>query len=190
MSLDVDLDRLRAADELYFAELYRRLTPRLRARTLSLGASADDVDDIVQEAWTRAFERRDRFLGRGSFEGWLWHTCRRLWFDQIRHAHRRQFVLDSVFTMHLLDPSGGSDCDAISIGLARQEITDSIDDGIVNLPGLQRQVATLRWLLGHSTEQTAAELGVAPGTVKAALYRARAKLRKRLSELHARRRVD
>jgi DNA-directed RNA polymerase specialized sigma24 family protein len=76
-----------------------------------------------------------------------------------------------------------TDRDPTVSAIVSQRVTDWIDDQIVALPGLERRVATLRWILGRTTDETATEIGVATGTVKSALHRARRKLSQAWREL-------
>lgn len=62
--------------------------------------------------------------------------------------------------------------------LLRQAMLDRLIDALTALPPRERAVATLRLMRGCSTVEVATELAMAPGTVKATLHHARAKLQR------------
>lgn len=142
----------------------------------------DEAEDIVQQAWIRAYERRTQFSGRGSAEAWLWRICRNIALDcrRSRFGHGAT-AADSEIAI-AIHSTGLDSQEATAMGLATQELADLVDDTIMALPGLQRRAATLRWLLGWRLGAIALCLGVASGTIRAELFRARGKLRSRLSQ--------
>jgi RNA polymerase sigma-70 factor (ECF subfamily) len=72
--------RARAGDTAAFRLLVERHSPSARARAARLGAHADDVDDIVQEAFLQAFMALGRLRDPDRFGAWLGGT--------IRNVHR------------------------------------------------------------------------------------------------------
>ena len=61
----------RAGDERAAAELVRRHAPALGRYLYSSGAAPDEIEDLVQEALFRAFQRLDGWRGEASFRSWL-----------------------------------------------------------------------------------------------------------------------
>lgn len=186
MLSDAELKRFYAGDETYFAELHSCSTPTLRARAQRLVSYADDVDDVLQETWMRAYEARSRFTNRGSLDGWLWFICRNVCVDLLRSERRRQRLIAYAVSITAADNVNPGIDEAIHNPIQNEELCDWVRDEIAALPGLQRRAAVCRWLLGHSTDEAAAELRVAPGTIKATLYQARRRIRSHLAERNQR----
>lgn len=185
MLSDTELKRFYAGDETYFAELYSRTAPKLRARSQRFVAYADDVDDVLQETWMRAYAARSHFTNRGSIDGWLWFICRNVCVDWLRAEHRRRILVAYVGSITAADNASTGIAEARDV-IRGEELCDWVQSEIVALPALQRRAVVCRWLLGHSTDEAAAELNVAPGTIKATLYQARRKIHAHLAERNQR----
>lgn len=173
-----DLAAFRRGDERYFQHLARDHSPLLRTIADAHGLDPDEVEDVVQQTWIRVWERRATFANRGSFDGWIVQICRRVSLQTLR-CHRsaggqRASVADASACWRSVIHS---DAHAFAAGERRQSLMDWIDDRLAALPSLQRRAAALRWLLEWPVADVAEYLGVAPGTVKASLHRARGKLR-------------
>lgn len=143
---------------------------------MRLGVDSDDAEDIAQETWMRAIEHRSQFIGRGSFDAWLARISRRIWIDQAR-AERRHAVRMTRFVANGWVETNHIGTDEEAHFAARERLAAILRQEIGVLPPLQRRVATYRWLLGRSIAETACEIGIAEGTVKACLYQVRVKLR-------------
>jgi RNA polymerase sigma-70 factor (ECF subfamily) len=177
MRQSIDLDRFHDADESYVRDLIRQHAPGLRGRIMRFGVDSDDADDLVQETWLRAIERRSQYIGQGSFAAWLSRICHGLYVDQLRSYQRHRVRLARFSNELCFQEVQGAESDDESHALERAELAARLRAEIAALPSLQRRVATQRWLVGRSVEQTASDLGVATGTVKACLHQARVKLR-------------
>ena len=183
---EIEFRACRSGDERCFAELYGRYTPYLLAYAHTLLRVREDAEDAVQESWLRAYDARGRFENVGSFAGWLSHICRNICVSSLRARRQEAVSLDCVDDPCVLHAEHGVKGEPVHRGRRTQWLCDWVDDQFVALPRLQRDVAAMRWLFGHSTEQTAHEIGIAPGTVKAALHQARKKVRSRLLTQEAR----
>jgi RNA polymerase sigma factor (sigma-70 family) len=187
MLSEEQLRGFRAGDSRCFAELYQRYTPQLRTHIRAF-VSEDDVDDLLQETWVRILRSRVMLANPASFGAWSRLVCRSTCIDWLRRQRRSRWLVvhtDTAMRQPAIDEGA---TDAIRTGLRSQEFCDWIEDQIIALPKCQFRIAALRWLLGHSTKQVAHELAIAPGTVKAALYHARQRVRAKLEEY--RRRYD
>jgi RNA polymerase sigma-70 factor (ECF subfamily) len=166
---NVDVERFHAGDERLFAELVRtyspRLLPHLRRYSESAGA---DINDLLQDVWLRAFEKRRGFDGRGSLLGWLLTICRTVGMTAVRR-HTPQTSLADHQAAEEADPDRG---------IERARLHEAVDA----LPQRQRDVVMLRVVEDRSTAETARILGCAEGTVKAALHAAMHRLKDKLRE--------
>jgi RNA polymerase sigma factor (sigma-70 family) len=154
-------------DEQAFRVLYRRHTPRLRMLVLRLvGYHEADADDVVQETWLAGCRAIRGFRGDAKFSTWLTTIA-------IRTARQRL----------ALDLRTDATYDESELGAAEPNIGDSIDveRALSLLPSHSRAVLVLHDIEGFTHEEIARQLGVAIGTSKATLSRARAKLRRYLT---------
>jgi RNA polymerase sigma-70 factor (ECF subfamily) len=136
---------------------------------------AQDPEDAWQEIWARALTALPRFdpAGPATFRGWLLTVAHRHLID----LHRRRVV--RLHTTPLDDLHGAVD--------AREDLDHdrrlaSLDRAIAELPDDARRTLVLHHLHGVPLADIAREEGVAIGTVKSRLHRARARLAAELGE--------
>ena len=155
-------------DEGAFRALYQRHTPRLRMVICRLlGARRDDADDLVQETWMRGCRGIHGFNGDAKFATWLTTIGVRAVYSRFsRHSLEEDQMSDDL-------PEASRGDLALSMDLERV---------IAMLPDHQRTVVVLHDVEGFTHQEIARQLGVAPGTSKATLSRARCTLRRLLSE--------
>ena len=166
---NVDLDRFHAGDERLFTELVRSYSPRLLPHLRRYSESADtDVNDLLQEVWLRAFQKRRGFDGRGSLFGWLLTICRTVGMSAVR-KHMPSTPIAELSAVTMVD---------VDRNLERTRLHQAVDE----LPARQRDVVILRVVEDKSTAESARILGCAEGTVKAALHAAMHKLKQSFRE--------
>lgn len=160
---DALLPALAAGDEAAFRTLYRRHTPRLRWLVLRLlGGHEADADDAVQEGWVRAVAGLDRFRGESAFGSWLNAIAIRVAWETVRK--RRPWAVMETEE----EPAAGS--------LDLEGRVD-LEQALGRLPDPQRMVVVLHDIEGFTHDEIAAHLGIAEGTSKSHLHRARRALR-------------
>lgn len=155
-----------------FRFLYRRHTPHMyRLATGLLRGDQFAAEDAVQESWIRASRQMDRFAWRSSLRTWLCgivvNCCR-----ELRRLSRWDDLLVQV------DPVEAGTRTSPVVGLA----VDTIDllRALESLPDGAREVLVLYGFFGHTHDEIAAILGIAPGTSKSQLSYARERLRERM----------
>jgi RNA polymerase sigma-70 factor (ECF subfamily) len=151
-------------DERAFRELYDRHTPVLKM-TLQrlLGRRWQDADDVVQETWLAGCRGIHGYRGDAKFSTWLTTIGVRIVLAHLaRHSLR-----DMELLVDLPAPERPPASVAIDVERALRE-----------LPDHQRVVVILHDLEGFTHEEIGEQLGIAAGTSKATLSRARAALRK------------
>jgi RNA polymerase sigma-70 factor (ECF subfamily) len=152
-----------------FAELVRRHTPIAHRTAVLLGAGAD-ADDVVQEAFVKAYRSLGRFRVGAPFRPWLLRIVANQTSNLLRSARRRRMREQA----HDLLPAIADDpADSVINRDRRQHLRGAVEQ----LPTALRLVVTCRYLLELDEEETAQVLGVARGTVKSRTHRALAKLR-------------
>lgn len=137
---------------------YRRL---VRIVSITAGSTAA-AEDAVQEAFARAWEREAKGLPFVHLAGWVVTVA----LNQARSTRRRSRT-EERFRHRLGRVDGGSPDVAEHLDLQR---------AVVKLPIRQRQAVVLHYLLDLDVATVARTLGVADGTIKTALFRARAAL--------------
>jgi RNA polymerase sigma-70 factor (ECF subfamily) len=161
----------RAGDEGAAAELVRRHAPAMGRFLYSSGASRDEIDDLVQETFFRAFRRLDGWRGEASFRSWLFTIASNALRDEYRRRKgRRMLSLEDRDLVDSADPHAD---------LAAAETADRLREGIAALPRLQRAVFLLRTQEGAGYTDIAAALGTTPGAARVHYHHAV----KRLKEL-------
>lgn len=143
-----------------------------RVYRLAYRMAGDDemARDITQDAFVRAFERLASFRHESAFSTWLHRIAVSVALNALDSAQRRgrrETALDD----DLAAPERRADPDL------RERLADAIDA----LPPGYRAVFVLHDIEGYTHEEIGAALGVRPGTSKAQLFHARARLRERLA---------
>lgn len=141
---------------------------------------ADAAADATQEAFIKAFKALDQYRG-GSFKSWLLRIVTNACYDQLRYHQRRPSQpleagddagADADYNPHLIDPAERPEEAAL-----RREVGAMLQQSINRLPPEQRLVLVLSDTEGFSYQEIAQITGLALGTVKSRLSRARTKLR-------------
>jgi RNA polymerase sigma-70 factor (ECF subfamily) len=154
---------------------------------INLLGDRDEALDLSQEVFLRVFRTIHRFRGQSSLRTWIY----RIAVNQARNKHRfwrrrhraDQVSLDQHIAAHGEFRSGGNTTpDRV---LAQKELASQLQNALDALPFDQRTAIVLREVDGMSYEEIAFSLGVAVGTVKSRLTRARQALRNQLREVRA-----
>jgi RNA polymerase sigma-70 factor (ECF subfamily) len=168
---------VRAGDREAYAELVRRHAP-LALRTAALLGAGPDAEDVVQEAFVKAYTRLDTFRGDAPFRPWLL----RIVTNEARNLHRgagrrkdRERLTWSR-TERLLVSSSPLDS-ALS-----SERRLALVAALRKLAERDRQVVVCRYLLDLTEQESATVLGWPRGTVKSRLSRALRRLEALLEE--------
>jgi RNA polymerase sigma-70 factor, ECF subfamily len=165
---------LATRDEATFRELYRRETPTLYrvAARLTRGTSLRP-DDVIQETWLRGVTKLPQFRFEASLRTWLVAIT----INVTREMSRpRAEVIPFEALADIPDRA-----DADPAALAERDLTPLLEA----LPEGYRAVLVLHDLEGFTHEEIAAALGIAAGTSKSQLARARAAARGLLTRPHA-----
>ncbi|GIW50915.1 MAG: ECF RNA polymerase sigma-E factor [Gemmatimonadales bacterium] len=173
-SSDQDLiERWRRGDEAAAAELVRRHA-RAVAQFLAAAGAGGDLEDLVQEAFFRAFRRIDTFRGGASFRTWVMAIASNALKD-LRRRERRRIRLDPLDRDAAHHNTPYEDARA-------SELQSRFEQGVSRLPPMQRDVFLLRAQQGLSYEEIAAALGTTPGAARVHYHHAVQRLKKLLEE--------
>ena len=140
--------------------------PSLRAFARSLTRSADKADDLVQETLVRAWHKQDTFQMGTNIRAWLFTILRNEFYSQMRKRGREISDADGAISENMaIHPEQAGKLDL-------QDLQKALD----MLPDDQREAIILIGASGMSYEEAANICGVAVGTVKSRVSRARARL--------------
>ncbi|WP_308201376.1 sigma-70 family RNA polymerase sigma factor [Bifidobacterium sp. ESL0763] len=160
----------------------------LYRQAMKLTNNPEDAQDLVQDAYERAFKAFDSFRPGSNFEAWMTTIERNAYFNQYAKAKRRpQRANDSTGEYDDWDIYSASDHSSEGLKSAEQEYLDGFapDEIIKALDSLspeRRQVFIDTAIDGKSYKQVAAEQGIKIGTVMSRLNRARTQLKRELAE--------
>lgn len=182
------IQRCAAGDEAAFAELvsdHQRMVVQLAVNLLG---DREEALDLSQDVFLRVFRTISRFRGQSSLKTWIY----RIAVNHARNRHRfwrRRHRADQV-SLDLHVAEHGDLRSNAEVGpdrvLAQKELAAALKRAFDALPFDQRTAIVLREIDGLSYEEIAFSLGVAVGTVKSRLTRARQTLREELREAAAR----
>ncbi len=162
----------RVGDQLAAAVLVRRHTGPLARYLFGSGARAEDLDDLVQEAFFKAFRALSSWRGEASFRGWLFRIASNLRKDQFRKEKGR--VMVELETVELA-ASGSPESEANV-----RDMQERLRRGIGELPRMQREVFLLRAQQGLEYEEICAVLGTTPGAARVHYHHAVRRLKELL----------
>jgi RNA polymerase sigma-70 factor (ECF subfamily) len=168
---DLTVARAAAGDAEAFRVLYQGHVGRVHAVCLRLTADAATAEEVTQEVFVQAWRGLRSFRGDSSFGTWLHRLAVNVTLMHLRAARRRDLRLSlwadppDVPLPGNHDPGQGMD----------------LDRAIASLPVGCRTVFVLHDVEGWRHEEIAERLGLAVGTCKAHLFRARRLLREKLS---------
>lgn len=140
--------------------------PSLRAFARSLCGSLDRADDLVQETLVKAWSNSNSFQPGTNLNAWLFTILRNVFYSEMRKRRREVEDSDGNYAQRLAIPGEQS---------SRVEFND-FQAALAKLPSDHREVLILIGASGFSYEEAAEICGVAVGTIKSRLNRARAKL--------------
>ena len=182
------VQRCALGDEAAFAELVTEHQRMVVQLAMNLLGDRDEALDLSQDVFIRVFRTIGQFRGQSALRTWIY----RIAINQARNRHRfwrrrhraDQVSIDAHIATHGDFRSGvESGPDRI---LAQKELAARLQHALDALPFDQRSVVVLREVDGLSYEEIAFSLGVAVGTVKSRLTRARQTLRAGLQEARTR----
>lgn len=138
-----------------------------------------EAEDIVQEAYVRAFASLGAFRGDSSLATWLSRIVINEALGRLR-KRRRTVAMPEPQAEIIQFPLNPSDDPERT--MAQRQILKLVERATDSLPDVYRTVFVARVIEGLSIEETADLLGVRPETVKTRLHRARALVRKALDD--------
>jgi RNA polymerase sigma-70 factor, ECF subfamily len=152
------IERWKAGDSRAATELVSRHADSL-ARFATSAGEREEIEELVQDTFVRAFSSLDAFRGESSLRTWLFTIERRLMLDR-RRAERRQHSLVPIEASEAATEYNALD------GMVAQETAIQVRRAVGALSPMQREVFTLRVEQGLSYKEIAEILGTTEGAAR------------------------
>jgi RNA polymerase sigma-70 factor (ECF subfamily) len=173
------VERVLAGDTALYEIIMRRYNQRLYRVVISILRDSDETEDVMQDAYVRAYQHLSQFEGRASFSTWLTRIAIHEALARLRGRKRMQQLdtemdegeISVDFTGVSVDPEEST---------SRAELARLLEQSLMSLPSQYRTVLMLREVEELSTSETAAALGLTEENVKVRLHRGRSFLRREL----------
>ncbi len=153
-----------APDE--FRDDLLKVLPNMRAFAISLTGRPEYADDLVQDTIVRAWTQFESFTPGTNLKAWLFTILRNEYFSQIRKTKREVEDPDGFHAGQLVD--GPNQHGVMDL--------DDFKQALATLPADQREAIILVGASGFTYDEAAEICGVAPGTLKSRVSRARTAL--------------
>ncbi len=192
MSKDTDKElvrRVQEGDRTAFDLLFARYQQKIINLISRYVKDSEEVRDVSQEAFIKAFRALPRFRGESAFYTWLYRIAINTAKNHLVSRARRPPGTDlDVADAELMDSSGVlQEAENPEAAMARDQLHEEIDKAIAALPEDLRSAVTLREFDGLSYEQIAEIMECPVGTVRSRIFRAREAIDKRIEPLVQRR---
>jgi len=186
MSHEANLARAACAgDEQAFGQLFNSLYGKVHRTVWAMMSDEQAAHDVVQEAWIKAWEKREKFNFQSRFSTWIHRIAIHSALDALRKrkSRRKRFIggITERFSGRLLNETGPRK-DHPDKNLENKELGREIEEAVAALPEDQRTVLVLREYEGYSYGEIASVVGCQPGTVMSRLHLARQKLQVHLKK--------
>jgi RNA polymerase sigma-70 factor, ECF subfamily len=169
------VERIVGGETRLYEVLIRRYNQRLYRVARAFLHEDAGVEDVMQEAYLKAFAALPRFQGKALFSTWLTRILINCALAYLRSRTRREEVaLDAVVALH-----SEEDGDGVT-ALMQEQVGTLLERAIDTLPARYRVVFVMRELSKISVAETAASLGISPANAKVRLHRAKRLLRQEL----------
>jgi RNA polymerase sigma-70 factor (ECF subfamily) len=164
--------RAQAGDTRAFEALYRAHVGRVYAICLRMVANQTRATELTQDAFVRAWQNLESFRGDSAFSSWLYRVTVNTVLVALRTQRRRTARLQTTDDLAVFDQEDAHTPPGLAMDL---------DQAIAALPSQARHVLVLHDLEGYRHHEIATLMGIAAGTSKAHLHRARRLLKRFLN---------
>lgn len=146
--------------------LYQEHASHVYAVVRRLAGDEQLAEDLSQDVWIRAFNKLDQFRGDSGFGTWIHRIARNLALSHLRRRKRRPDVEGEA--------SSGSSAPPPDDAVINRQM---LEEALEKLPPGYREVLVLHDVEGLTHQEIAEALGVAVGTSKSQLHKARGRMR-------------
>lgn len=167
--------RAQAGDQTAFRDLYRQHAGRVYALCLRLTGDTREADERTQDVFVRLWDKLRSFRGDSAFSSWLHRLAVNVVLSERRTTGRRERRVTPADDPAIVvgAQQGAPPQDSAGLGI-------DLERAIAQLPDGAREVFVLFDIEGYGHGEIAQLVGIAEGTSKAQLFRARRLLREKL----------
>jgi RNA polymerase sigma-70 factor (ECF subfamily) len=165
------ISRAQKSDAKAFESLYRLHVDKVYGLCLRMTGNVAEAEDCTQEAFIQAWNKLDKFRGDSAFGTWLHRIAVNAVLGRMRKSKRERDRIQ-LATEEVLSPASINDDGEL------RDLSDAVD----RLPEGARHVFVLYGVYGYSHKEAGDMLGIAVGTSKAQLHRARRLLAQQLKQ--------
>lgn len=173
------VERVLAGETALYEIIMRRYNQRLYRVVRAILRDDSESEDVLQDAYVRAYEHLGQFEGRAPFSTWLTRIAIHEAFARIRRRNRFEQLDAASHNGETLVNSSNPPVDPEQT-TSKAELTRLLEEAVLALPEQYRTVLMLRDIEEMSTAETAAALSISEVNVKVRLHRGRALVRKHL----------
>ncbi|MDJ0759533.1 MAG: sigma-70 family RNA polymerase sigma factor [Woeseiaceae bacterium] len=163
--------RAKNGDQRAFEALYRSNVDKVYALCLRMTGNVSEAEDCAQEAFIQAWNQLSKFRGDSAFSTWMHRIAVNAVLGRMRKSKRDQNRLEIVADRTEVAPLTSDEG-------ALRDLSEAID----RLPDGARHVFVLHAVYGYSHDEAGSMLGIATGTSKAQVHRARRLLAQQLKQ--------
>ena len=165
------ISQAQRSDTRAFESLYRLHVGKVYGLCLRMTGNVSEAEDCTQDAFIQAWNKLEKFRGDSTFATWLHRIAVNTVLGRIRKSKREQDRIQAV-------------ADTSPAPLAMGDVGElrDLSEAVDRLPAGARQVFILHAVYGYSHKEAGSMLGIAAGTSKAQLHRARRLLAQQLKE--------
>ena len=168
------VQKCRRGDLSAFETIYQRHSSSMYNLAYRMVGNPSDAEDLLQEIFLLAFNKLSSYQGQSALGTWLYRVATNRCLDHLRsRAKRYQTMTDSIDEKESLTPSAAKDTPVERVDLERS---------IAQLPDSYRAAFLLYDVEGFGHKEVAHILGVAEGTSKSLVHKARLKIRDTLGQ--------
>jgi RNA polymerase sigma-70 factor (ECF subfamily) len=185
------VERILGGDKNAYRVLVDRYQSRALAVAIGIVGNRDDAEELVQQAFLKAYTNLESFRGQSSFYTWLYRILFNLSVDLSRKAYRRsELQVDEGVSFEALSERAGTNPEQYLGHIAspeeafeRGELREAFAEALSTLTPEHRTVLMLREVDGLSYSEISDAVGCSKGTVMSRLHHARRKMQGKLREL-------
>lgn len=163
--------RAKESDVKAFEALYRLHVGKIYGLCLRMTGNVSEAEDCTQEAFIQAWSKMSKFRGDSAFATWLHRIAVNAVLGRMRKSDRERDRIQAA-----------ADISPAAVSVDDHGGLQDLSDAVARLPEGARMTFVLNAVYGYSHEETSNMLGVAVGTSKAQLHRARRMLAEQLQE--------
>lgn len=178
---DEVVDRVRAGDLAMYEVIMRRYNQRLYRIARAILHDDVEAEDVMQDAYVRAYTHLEQFAGRSAFSTWLSRIAVHEALTRLRsrNRHPQVDVTDYDGEISMKTPSNTLDPEK---NASTGQLREFLEEAVLNLPESYRTVIMLRDIEELSTAETAEALDLTEENVKIRLHRGHGMMRNWLFE--------